>query len=382
MNPQIQVLSSTTFKPLFLAVFLFGGISANSQDTQEQTTFNLYGFGRTSFVWDDQDLGRSDLFVPANIKVGTTRNPEFFIGAKQTRLGLDIRHTVGEEIVTIKLEGDFHNDASDATGLFRMRHAYVNYRFVMAGMTWSNFFDEEVNPVAVDFEGPNSSTLSRTPQVRFSTYKSKNVLSLSLENPLESVTLGGGITVLSERFPDIIGAYRINGDFGFVKIAALFREIRYQSDVARSLPGYGVTLMTAVKMGERDKLRFQGVMGTGVAKYIQGASGLNYDAIYNGTNELESLQMRGTNISYQHFWKEHVHSSLTAGWLSVEDNVNLASSDYQSGYYGSVNLFWDAVKNLTFGAEVLVGQRVNVDKEKGAATRVQMNATYKFNTSL
>jgi hypothetical protein len=348
----------------------------------EDPHFTFYGFGRTSFVWDNQDMGRSDLFVPANIKVGAEKNPSFFIGAKQTRLGFDVKHTLVGETISFKLEGDFHNDASDATGLFRMRHAYANYKFVLVGMTWSNFFDEEVNPVAVDFEGPNSSTLSRTPQVRFSTYTSKNVLSLSFENPIEKITVGGTATVLPERFPDVIAAYRISGDFGFVKAAGLFRELRYESDKARSLLGYGITLMTTIKVGQHDKLRFQGVMGTGVANYIQGASGLNYDAIYNGTNELEALQMRGSNISYQHFWKDHMHTSLTAGWLNVEDNSNLVASGYQSGYYGSANFFWDAIKNLTFGAEALVGERVNVDDEKGSALRLQMNATYKFNKSL
>lgn len=357
-------------------------ISSTAQTAPEEATqFTIHGFGRTSFVWDDQDMSRSDLFVPANIKVGATKNPNFFIGAKQTRLGFDVKHTLGEESLTIKIEGDFHNDASDANGLFRMRHAYANYRFVMVGMTWSNFFDEEVNPVAVDFEGPNSSTLSRTPQIRFSTYKSKNVLSLSLENPIENITVGGTITVLPERFPDIVGAYRFNGSFGFVKAAALFRELRYESDKARSLMGYGVTIMATIKAGEIDKLKFQGVMGTGVARYIQGASGLNYDAIYNGTNELEALQMRGANISYQHFWKDHLHSSLTAGLLNVEDNDNLAATGYQSGYYGSVNFFWNAVENLTFGVEALVGERVDVNDEKGSAIRLQMSATYKFSKS-
>jgi hypothetical protein len=137
--------------------------------------------------------------------------------------------------------------------------------------------------------------------------------------------------------------------------------------------------MTSVKVGEKDKIKFQGVMGTGVAKYIQGVSGLNYDAIYNGTNELEALQMAGLNFTYQHYWKTHVFSSLTAGLLSVEENNNLTPTDYQSSYYGSVNLFWDAVKNLTFGVEALFGERINVDDSSGTAFRFQMNATYKFN---
>ncbi len=363
-----------------LLVTNFRAISQTSPD--EETQFAIYGFGRTTFVWDNQELGRTDLFVPANINVGATKNPNFFIGAKQTRIGFDVTHRLAGETLSVKIEGDFHNDASDATGIFRMRHAYANYKYVLVGMTWSNFFDEEVNPTTVDFEGPNSSTLSRTPQIRFSTYKSKNIFSLSLENPIENISVGGPITVLPERFPDVIAGYRVNGEFGFVKVAALFRELRYESNEARSLLGYGITIMTALKVGEKDKLKFQGVMGTGVAKYIQGASGLNYDAVYNGTNELEALQMRGSNISYQHFWKDHMHSSVTAGLLNVEENENLGNNNYQSGYYGSINLFWDVLKNLTFGGEVIVGERINISDEKGSAMRLQMNATYKFNKSL
>lgn len=368
------------FVPIIVLCFLVPA-AAQSQ-VEEMTTFTIYGFGRTTFVWDDQDLGRSDLFSPANIKVDETKEPIFFIGAKQTRIGFDINHTLAGETLSIKLEGDFHNDASDANGLFRMRHAYANYKFLLVGMTWSNFFDDEVNPVVVDFEGPNSSTLSRNPQIRFSTYKSKNVFSFSLENPIEKITVGGGITVLPERIPDLIAAYRINGDFGFVKAAALLRELRYESDKARSITSYGITVMALIKVGEKDKLKFQGVMGTGVATYIKGASGLNYDAIYNGTDRLEALEMRGTNISYQHFWKDQMHSSLTAGLLNVEDNSNLTDDDYKSGYYGSVNLFWDVVKNLTFGGEVVAGERINIDSSKGSAVRLQMNATYKFSKQL
>jgi DcaP outer membrane protein len=361
---------------------IFASVQSFAQSTtDEQTEFTIYGFGRATFVWDDQDLGRSDLFVPANIKVGSPKSPNFFIGAKQTRIGFDVKHTLAGETLTIKIEGDFHNDATDANGMFRMRHAYAHYRFVLVGMTWSNFFDEEVNPTTVDFEGPNSSTLSRTPQIRFSTFKSKNVLSLSFENPNEKITTGGAVTVLAERMPDIIAGYRFNGKFGFVKAAAMLRELRYESDKPRSLMGYGLTIMAVIKAEEKDKVKLQGVMGTGVAQYIQGASGLNYDAVYNGTDVLEALPMRGSNISYQHFWKDHMHSSVTMGILNVEENPNLSATNFMTGYYGSVNLFWDVVKNLTFGGEVIVGERININDDKGSAVRLQMNATYKFNKS-
>jgi hypothetical protein len=119
--------------PLLFGWLFVTGLAVAQSPIDEETQFTIYGFGRSSFVWDDQDLGRSDLFVPANINVGAPKNPNFFIGAKQTRLGVDVKHTLGGEVLTIKLEGDFHNDASDANGLFRMRHAFANYRFVLVG---------------------------------------------------------------------------------------------------------------------------------------------------------------------------------------------------------------------------------------------------------
>ncbi|HWR94520.1 MAG TPA: DcaP family trimeric outer membrane transporter, partial [Flavobacterium sp.] len=185
------------FKICFL---LLSFITSAQTDTEDKTDFTIYGFGRTNFIWDDQNLGQNDLFMPANIKVDAEDQPNFFIGAKQSRIGFDVNHKIDNETLSIKIEGDFHNDTSDATGLFRMRHAYAKYKFVLVGMTWTNFFDEEVNPVTVDFEGPNSSTLLRSPQIRFFTYKSKNVLSLSFENPNEKMSLGGTITALPQRF--------------------------------------------------------------------------------------------------------------------------------------------------------------------------------------
>jgi hypothetical protein len=367
---------------LFITGLFVTLLAAGQSNPDAGTQFIIYGFGRTNFIWDNRDLGRTDLFVPANIKINVPKNPNYFIGAKQTRIGLDVKQPVGNDFLFINVEGDFHNDASDANGIFRMRQAYAQYKFLIVGMTWSNFFDDGVNPVSIDFEGPNSSTLSRSPQVRFSTYRSKNILSLSFENPIAKITTYDSVSILPQRFPDMIGAYKLKGDFGSVKVAALLRELRYESDQARSIIGYGLTVMAVIKTLHSDKLKFQGVMGTGVAQYIKGASGLNYDAIYDGTDVLEALQMRGANISYQHFWTDNLNSSIIAGFLNVENNSHLKATDYKSGYYASVNFFWNALKNLEFGAEALAGRRVNIDGDNGSAIRLQMNATYKFSKTL
>lgn len=361
-----------------LAMCLLFPLLAIGQDEEEEkdkTQFSIYGFGRTNLVWDSQYLGQSDVYIPNKIKVNGPENANFFIDVEQTRIGIDVKHQLGEDNLEIKIEGDFHS----SSGTFHIRHAFAKYKFILVGQTWSNFFDIDANPNTVDFEGPNSSTLARNPQLRFSTYKTKNELSISFENPTEKIVVNDSISALPIRFPDIIGAYKLKGDFGFVKAAVLFRELRYETDKPRSLLGYGATVMGLLKVGEKDKLKFQGVMGTGVAKYIEGASGLNYDALYDGTNELEALQTYGGFLSYQHFWKDHLHSSITGGWFGAEDNPNLAPTDYKAGYYGSVNIFWTPIKNLTFGWEALVGGREDINSESGSSVRLQMNATYNFN---
>jgi hypothetical protein len=342
----------------------------------------IYGFGRTVLVWDDQNLNRSDLFVPANIKVGAPKNSSFFIGAKQTRLGLNLNHSASNHPLEMVFEIDFHNDPSDATGLIRMRHAYAKYRFFIVGMTWSNFFDEAVNPLTVDFEGPNSSTLSRTPQLRLFKNLNKNTWSLSLENPIEKISINDSVTALPERFPDIIPAYRYTGKNGFLKVAGLFRELRYQTDKPRSLYSYGATLMSSLNIGKSSSIKFQSVIGTGVSSYIQGSNGLNYDAISNGTNILKPLTMFGNNFSIQHLWNEHVNMAATMGFLNVIEEENLKNSNYKNGYYGAFTLYYSVDKNLNFGCEALLGSRINVDKTEATAIRLQMNITYKFNQNL
>lgn len=366
---------------LFILLF-FLPVLSYSQEEEEvkkpKTEFSIYGFARANFVWDNQDLGGSDVYIPNRIPIDGPNNSNFFIGARQTRLGIDLRQSFGEDVLEMKIEGDFKG-SSDVSGSIRIRHAYAKYKFLTVGMTWSNFFEVDANPNTVDFEGPNSSTLARSPQLRLSTYNTKNTLSISFENPIEKICASDSVEVLPIRVPDIIGAYRVNGDFGFVKAAVLLRELRYETDKARSLLGYGASIMGMLNVGEKDKLKFQGVVGTGIAKYVEGANGLNYDAIYDGTNELEELLTYGTFLSYQHFWNDKTNSSITAGWFGADENENLGPTDYLMGYYGSVNIFFEPVKNFLFGWEALAGERININDESGSSLRLQMSATYKFN---
>jgi hypothetical protein len=368
----------------FLLIILLAPYNhAGAQNLSPETSLKLSGFGRVNFLFDNKNLGRNDLFLPANIVPGAEPAPNFFISARQTRLALDLTQSIGKETVKMKLEVDFHDASTDVTPLVRMRHAYVEYRFMLLGQYWSNFFEPEANPNQVDFEGPNSSTLSRTPQFRLQTaIKEDQVLALSFENPTEQLSVDSNITAANERFPDVIGSYRAKGNFGVVKLAGLVRELRYNSDKARSLIGWGFMAAGKVNIAKKDNLRFEAVGGTGIAKYVEGLSGLNYDAVYNGTEELESLFVYGGYAAYQHHWNEKLNSTIVAGTIIAEDNPNLEPTDFKSGFYGGVNLFCEPIRNLVFGFESLIGQRTNFNEDNGTAVRLQANCTYNFNFTL
>jgi hypothetical protein len=364
------------FSALALTALSF---SSFSQNTSPETSLRFSGFGRVNFLVDNKNLGRDDLFKPSSIVVGADAAPNFFISARQTRLSLDFKQDMGNQTVKMKLEVDFHDASTDVTPLVRMRLAFIEYRFMLLGQYWSNFFEPESNPSIVDFEGPNSSTLSRTPQFRLqTTLNNDQQLALSFENPTEQLRTDSNIVAANERFPDVIGSYRLNRNFGLIKLAALVRELRYQSDKARSLVGWGFLAAGKINVAKKDKLRFEAVAGNGIAKYVEGLSGLNYDAVYNGTEELESLLVYGGYIAYEHHWNEKLNSSLVAGSIIAENNPNLLPTDFNSGFYGGVNLFCQPVKNLVFGFESLFGQRTNFNEDNGTAFRLQANCTYNF----
>jgi hypothetical protein len=355
-----------------------------SQKKDSSLKLSVYGFIKLNFTYDSRNLGKSDLFKPSSIPVPGVQDDNFFMSAKQTRVGLKISKETSFGTIKGVIEGDFHNTSSDVGGLFKLRHAYINVKNLTVGMTWSYFFDIETNPNTVDYEGPNSSTLSRVPQIRYE-YKSKNhIWGISIENPLIDISLqpNGNIDPKSQRFPDLVPSYKYQSENGSsIKLAALVRELLYtelSTKDTKRLWGYGMGIFVNWKVFANDNIKFQLVHGTGVAGYIEDLSGLGYDAIEDTAGKLETLPVTGGFISYQHQWSHLFNSTFVFGGLQTDNNNSLASNDYKRGRYAALNLFYTPVSSLDFGIECLVGQRKNQDIQKGYAERVQAAVVFKF----
>ncbi len=59
-------------------------------------------------------------------------------------------------------------------------------------------------------------------------------------------------------------------------------------------------------VAKKDNFKFQLIVGTGIAQYVEGAKSLGYDAFYDGTPELDPLQLGDGYISYQHYWNDNL----------------------------------------------------------------------------
>jgi hypothetical protein len=136
---------------------------------------------------------------------------------------VDFREPLKEKLLRAYVEGDF----TGTSNVFRLRHAYGEYRALLAGQTWSVFTDILAVPEDVDFEGLNARTRLRQTQARISPRLGRIYdLKVSLEDPKSEVTGGSGVGGL----PDLVASVNRDGILGHLRLSILLRQIRARSD--------------------------------------------------------------------------------------------------------------------------------------------------------
>ena len=183
------------------------------------------------------------------------KEPRFVLTAIPSRFNLDLRTPTGVGAMRAFIEGDFAGDGR----LFRLRHAYGQWKSLVIGQTWSTFADPEAEPDGIDFEGLNAIALFRQPLVRWTKpLGARFSLAAAVENPAPDITNAKGVS----QVPDIVvrarwrpAEGRSKGPFGLmnvfrqdahVNVALLVRQIRGepldQPNTTLSTTGFGVGL--------------------------------------------------------------------------------------------------------------------------------------------
>lgn len=346
---------------------------------------SIGGFVKTDIVYNFDPLQIKDRFITGSIPVGITETTgdeaQSSITADQSRLNFDLRTPTDFGIMRAFIEADFAGSGDT----FRLRHAFGQWRHMLAGKTWSTFMDPDASPEEIDFEGLNGRINVRQAQLRFMpTFGEEYELQLALEDPNPEIQNGSGVT----RTPDIVVAGRFQPrDRLHVKLAMLFREIRGQDSITGDVEkqwAWGTSLsgryMTP-RLDARDSLLFQLNYGKAIGRYVNDLSSVgNYDGIFDPANSnLQLFNVTSGYVSWQHWWGfKQLRSNFTFGMVDINNPGFVASDSYKRTLRFSSNLIWTPIPRIDIGGEYLWGRRENKDGEQGDATQLQFAITYRF----
>ena len=318
------------------------------------------------------------------------------VTANQTRVNFEVREQTRQGPLRAFVEADFEGEGDT----FRLRHAFGQFRWILAGKSWSTLMDIDSRPEEVDFEGINGEILSRQAQLRiFPTFGKAMSFKLSVEDPRTDIANGtgakgrGDLVLSVDRLPlGQLGSWNS-------RVAVILRDLRGDPvdadagvDSSKSATGWGITTSGRKSIGywdEQDYLLWQVTYGKGIGRYLNDLNTVGGgDAVFDPMGNLQALPVFAGYVSYKHAWPKtfwflknwsgDLHSSFTFSWVNIDNYKFQDAKDYKSTLRASANLIYLPTTNVRFGAELLWGSRENKDGSKGTATQVQISARYNF----
>ena len=350
----------------------------------------------TSIVQTLDALGSDDRFLTHSIPVEGTpeagKGPRLSLWAGPSRFNFDIRTPTEVGQMRAFIESDFAGEGA----AMRLRHAYMQYKSLLVGQTWSTFSDPDNNVEDVDFEGLNAENVTRQTQVRYGRALREDLrLAVALEFPTASITGGQSVN----QIPDFVGRIRWLRGQGYLQGAVVLRQIRGELEskpnVTQGALGWGISASGVVpvpRWGEKDRLVFQFNGGQGVARYINDLNSLGgQDAIFiPSTEELRPLGAWGLFVDFEHHWETgdnllglnlslpDLRSSLIWGYVDVKNLAEQPGDAYDRTHRVGVNLVFSPIPRLDVGSQFIYGTRDNKDGGHGRARQLQLRMRYIF----
>ena len=350
-----------------------------------RTMLRLNGSARTDFIYDPRASTLGDSFVTSSLPISSVSGPGNFIASiRGSRAMADFLIPVGDhgEARTF-IQLDFVGPSGSTAP--RLRHFYGQLDNILVGQTFTNFMDPDAFADTLDTQGVNSGISARVPQARYSFGLGGGASAyVSLEVPTSSILFSIGGTEVTPITPAPDGTLRFRNEWkrGHIQLATVFRDlgVKLPDGTHESTFGWGVNATGGVEVYGKDTIVLGAAYGHGIARYMGDSAPLNLDAApVSATNlSLRALPLFGTYASYQHYWSLSVRSSLTAGFVQLQNTAFQGANIFHQSAYSSANLIWNPVGSLDLGAEFLYGR---VEQKSGASAsdpRFQITGRYTF----
>jgi hypothetical protein len=353
--------------------------------------FGIGGFVKVVAFGDFNGSIPDNDFITSLIPIPTLHYGQFRIFANQSRFNLKVVGRIKKHTIVSFIEGNF-NSANNA---FKLRHAYVSFLGLTIGQTWSTFMDLQASPPTIDGEGPNNQIAIRHPMIRY-TYYYKDRFQTSIAAEMSEILMREiaaspfKVYAQPQRIPDITAHFKLQGKFGHVQLGGVFRIMNHgdstQTNKSVFVPGGGLALSGTFNLWKNAKLYYQLNGGKGIATYIQDLSLFDYDLLPTfGNRKMNTVWMYGGYLGLQQYWTKKLHSNVVYGITRLQvpnDDHGFFSkfvpSYYRYGQYLAVNTLWNFFDFATAGVEILWGERVNLNREKGHAHRINLLLQYDF----
>ena len=276
---------------------------------------------------------------------------------------------------------------------FRFRLAYGDWGPLRIGKDWSTFIDLDAFPNIYDWWGPSGMALLPAPTIRFTQNLSDNdKLELALEVPGNEIDPGYLRQIdpvlidfrPKEILPDFIVRYTRSGNFGYVKIASMLRNLEYevlsiQNEQAenRSKFGWAVNLTAAINtFNKKGVLKLQGVYGQGYAGYnndggVEIAPNENFRAVV-------PVQY-GFTAFYDFSINDKWETSFGYSETNYDNSVGQLNNAFHRSQYAVGQLIYNVISDrLLVGLNYQYGKKFNKDSNSAYDQRILFNVSYSF----
>jgi hypothetical protein len=307
--------------------FIKADIRTVSGDVSAPATGNDYWIGAAS-VTDD---------------ISTTK-----FTANETRFNAKYVHGDVTGFIELDFYGGGGNQIISNSSHPRLRHAFIKYKNITVGQTWTTFMNTSAIPESADFGGPLvAESFIRQGQIRYT----NGGLQVSLENPHSDK---GDNT--QDSIPDFIAKYTFKGDWGNVSVSGVARQLNTIGGDTVSAAGFGVA--GRIKTFGKDDFRFQ----------VHGGETGRYVSVVTARDLVGEEAEQSTSImaAYRHYWTEDMRSTVYYGTTDT-DLGNVKNN------HVAVNLFKNYTKQLSFGVEVGNFEMAEVNKN---SNYLQFSAKY------
>jgi len=340
---------------------------------------------------DNKNAGNQNRFVPASFPLKGDSDfgggEQFHVNANATQLRLDVRAPELGGNFRFYYQNDFFGSGSDTGDMkYRIQHIYGEFYGFKAGFTYGVWEDPDSWPDTVDYEGPNAVIFSRRPVAQYTVAWNDNWnTTFGVEKPdiFTDLNSGGNTSTSASqvnRMPDFGFNTRYEkAGLGHLQFSTLFRDLGAKDDLAhvQHVFGWGVNLSAGIDLTANDSLQILGVYGEGVGGQGNDAGFVNSDAAFTATGTLKALPYWSAMFGYTHRWNQQFRSTLTYGYVDLDNTSGQSATFYHTSQYASANIVWQLRKRLSIGLEGLYGFLNTQDgTDSGNHWRIQLGMVY------